>query len=211
MSRNFWFVIIAIVLVFVGLFSFGGSKTTSHIQGLGKSGITLVEYGDYECPYCKVYAPVVKQIQQEFNDQIFVQFRNYPLTNAHVNAFAAARAAEAASLQNKFWEMHDALYNPSNWAIWTPATDPTTYFKQYATAIGLNLDQFNTDFGSTKVNDYINNDKAAGDKLNLTGTPSYYLDGVNIPNNKLVDGTNQPSVEAFAKVINDAIAKKSTK
>src|SRR4051812_25422486 len=109
MSKQFWGVIIVVILVFVGIFSLSGNKSngsgsssggglTQHIEGQGKDGITLVEYGDYECPYCGQYFPTVKQVQAEFNQQIFFQFRNFPLVSVHQNAFASARAAEAAGL-----------------------------------------------------------------------------------------------------------------
>ena len=120
MSKSFWAVIVVIIIVFFGIFALTGKKTpggtsssgkaTSHIEGLGQDHITLVEYGDYQCPYCGQYYPIVKQIQQEYNSQIYFQFRNFPLTSLHPNAFAAARAAEAAALQGKFWQMHDAIF-----------------------------------------------------------------------------------------------------
>lgn len=209
MSKQFWAVIIIIVLGFVGIVTFSGNKkagtttsgttqATNHVIGLGKSNVTLVEYADYECPYCENYYPITKQIQQEFNNQITFQFRNFPLVNVHVNAFSAARAAEAAGLQGKFWEMHDALYDASNWTNWSTSSDPTTLYNQYATQIGLNLTQFKTDFSSSKVNDLINADMSAGSALNVQGTPTYFLNGKQVQ--------IAPTVAAFEKVINDAIA-----
>ena len=127
-----------------------------HVEGNTKSGITLVEYGDYQCPFCGQYFPIVKQVQAEFNDQIAFQFRNFPLVSVHQNAFAGARAAEAAALQGKFWEMHDLLYQ--NQSQWSEGGDPTSFFKQYALQLGLNVDQFNKDYASTKVNNAINAD-----------------------------------------------------
>ncbi len=213
MSKQFWAVIAIIVLMFVGIFVFSGNKNkstsssknsgtpTSHIIGTGSTGVTLVEYGDYECPYCEAYHPILKQIQAEFNDQIFFQFRNFPLVSVHVNAFAAARAAEAAALQSKFWEMHDALYDSANWQVWSTATDPTPYFSQYAQRIGINVAQFKTDYASSKVNNFVNADLAAGNKLKIQGTPTFFLDGkqITIPGN----------VANFQKVIKAEIAKKT--
>jgi len=214
MSKQFMGIIAAIVIIFAAFFAFSGknsnnssgskssSKTaTQHTEGNGTTGVTLVEYGDYQCPYCEQYYSVVKQVQAEFNDQIHFQFRNFPLTNLHPNAFAAARAAEAAGLQNKFWEMHDLLYEPANWQVWTASSDPTKQFNQYAQQLGLNVDQFKSDFASTKVNDLINADMAAGNKLGVNGTPSFFLDGKHVE----IGAT----AEAFAKVINAEIAKKA--
>lgn len=212
MSKQFLGVLAAIIIVFVGIFAFtskssdnksSSSKSSSsslsqHVVGAGTAGVTLVEYGDYECPYCQQYYPTVKTIQQQYGDKIKFQFRNFPLVNIHRNAFAAARAAEAAALQNKYWEMHDTLYQTSNWQIWTNASDPTPYFKDYAQQLGLNVSKFTTDFASSQVNDTINADMAEGNNLNITGTPTFFING------KKTEIAN--STEAFQKAIDSAIS-----
>src|SRR5882762_5502186 len=81
-----------------------------HIQGPAKAPLTLVEYGDYQCPYCGAAYPVVKQLQKTLGKKLRFVFRNFPLTQAHPYALVAAEAAEAAALQGKFWEMHDFIY-----------------------------------------------------------------------------------------------------
>src|SRR5262249_40759922 len=81
-----------------------------HIQGPDSAPVTLVEYGDYECPYCGQAYPIVKEVQQRLGDRLRFVFRNFPLTNAHPHAEHAAEAAEAAGAQGQFWEMHDSLY-----------------------------------------------------------------------------------------------------
>ena len=211
MSKSFWGVIAVIVIVFVGIFAFSGNKAgdtknsngkatlTNHVEGNGSAGVTLVEYGDYQCPFCGQYFPTLKQVEAQYNDQIHFQFRNYPLTNLHPNAFAAARAAEAAGLQNKFWEMHDILYQTQT--QWSGASDALSIYKQYAKQLGLNVTRFETDFASSKVNDLINADSAEGTKLGISGTPTFFIDG------KKVEIANNPA--AFQKVIQDAIAKKA--
>src|SRR5882762_5608050 len=116
MSKGFVGILIAIIIALGGLYFFStkndkaGTSTsntqlTNHIMGEGKKGITLLEYGDYQCPICEAYFPVVKQVATQFSSDIYFQFRNLPLSSIHQNAFAAARAAEAAGKQNKFWEM----------------------------------------------------------------------------------------------------------
>ncbi len=213
MSKQFWGVIVVVCLVFVGIFMIsskktaapssttaGGNSVSQHVTGKGSANVTLVEFGDYQCPFCEEYSSTVKAAVAEFNDQITFQFRNYPLTNLHPNAFAAARAAEAAALQNKFWEMHDTLYEAANWQVWKDASDPTSYFQQYAKDLGLDTAKFKTDFSSDKVNDIINADQAAGNKLNVTGTPTFFING------KKVSLGNDLS--AFEKAIKAAIAKK---
>ena len=222
MSKQFWGVIVVVVLVFVGIFALGNKSTNSNANGgtpsehkIGSSplNITLVEYGDYECPYCGQYYPIVKQVQSEYNNKIVFQFRNYPLTQIHQNAFAGARAAEAASLQNKFWQMHDLLYeqnelNQEGQSNWVDSSNPLTYFDQYATQLGLNLSKFNADFNSDQVNSTINADIAAGNSAAeavtgqaIQGTPTFFLDG------KIINVGE--SVKSFETVINAEIAKKS--
>jgi protein-disulfide isomerase len=217
MSKSFWGIVIAVVIVFVGIFALTGSKSdgsnsssggtpTNHVEGLGQDQVTLVEYGDYECPYCGQYYPIVKQVQQEFNNQITFQFRNFPLTSLHPNAFAAARAAEAAALQGKFWQMHDTLYvendlSQQGTATWISASDPTPFFDQYAQQIGLNVAQFKKDYASTKVNDSINADMSAGNKLNVDATPTFFLDGKQISVGE--------SLASFEAVIKAELAKKA--
>jgi protein-disulfide isomerase len=211
MSKQFLGVVVVVILIFVGIIALSGGKTaapsgktgssntlTQHIEGQGQSKVTLVEYGDYECPYCGQYYPIVKQVAAEFNQQIYFQFRNFPLTSVHPNAFAGARAAEAAALQNKFWQMHDLLYENQN--QWSTASNPSTFFNQYAQQIGLNVTQFQTDFASSTVNDLINADEAQGTKLGVAGTPTFYLDDKQI---------NAANIGDFEKLIKAEIAKKA--
>jgi protein-disulfide isomerase len=221
MSKQFWGVIIAVIIVFVAIFAVTGNKNnstsktsnsgapTEHIEGGGQDHVALVEYGDYQCPYCGEYYPIVKQVEQDFNKQITFQFRNFPLTSLHPNAFAGARAAEAAGLQGKFWQMHDLLYEENygyyesneKETTWINASDPTAYFDQYAKGLGLNLTEFESDYASSKVNNLINADMAAGGKLNITGTPTFFLDGKQISVGE--------SVPEFETLIKTAIASKT--
>lgn len=211
MSKGFWGIIAGIVLIFIGITvisnnnkasapssSKSGSSLSQHVQGSGSTGVTLVEYGDYQCPYCEQYFPTVKSVVEEYKDKIKFQFRHFPLTNLHQNAFAASRAAEAAGKQNKFWEMHDALYSPSNNQVWTAASNPNPYFEQYAQQIGLNITVFKKDFASSAVNDTINADMAEGQRLGITGTPTFFING------KKTEIAND--LKTFQKVLDEAIA-----
>ncbi len=178
------------------------SKATNHTLGQGAKGVTLVEYGDYQCPACGTFHPVVKQIIEKYNADITFQFRNYPLEAIHSNARASARAAEAAHLQGKFWEMHDALYESQN--SWSSVTDPFTAFKGFAQQIGItDLAKFEKDYRSSAVNDIINADLKEGQKESITSTPTFILDGEILKE-------NPNSIDAFYKLIDEAIAKKST-
>lgn len=217
MDKRFWAILGVILVIVVGAIWISNDKKnnnnntnvapTNHVEGQGTTGVKLVEYGDYECPICGMYYPTVKQVQAEFNSQIYFQFRNLPLTSIHQNAMAGARAAEAASMQDKFWQMHDMLYENQN--SWAQASDPTTYFTAYAKQLGLNATKFQSDEASDTVNNLINADLNA---FNQTGqqeaTPTFFLDGKYISNSDLVDSNGQPSPTKFATIINNEIAAK---
>lgn len=215
MEKRFWIIVGVIAVVFLGILYFGNGKDdkgnggdsnaqpTSHVKGKTDSKVTLTEYGDFQCPVCGSYYPTVSQVVEKYHDKIKFQFRNLPLSQAHQHAFAAARAAEAAGEQDKYWEMYDALF--TNQQAWSAASSTNSYFEQYATQLGLNLDKFKTDFASDKVNKAINADinafKKTGDKM---ATPTFYI------NDKKVElasiATDQgPSIEKFSAAIDAAL------
>lgn len=215
MSKQFWAVVAVVIILFVGVavvtnrnkddVASNGSaaSTTNHVKGAGTTDVTLVEYGDFQCPYCQTYHATVKQVLADYGDQIKFQFVNYPLTSLHQNAFAASRAAEAADKQGKFWEMYDLIYqnnDPSGRTGWVASSTPTEYFEQYATQIGLNAEKFKTDSKSAAVNAAINADLAKGKKLGIEGTPTFYLNGKK--------ATIANTAGDFKKVIDAAIAAK---
>lgn len=218
MSKRFWGVLAVIAIVLVGIIWLNGNNNTtptnvqptSHIKGSTSTGVSLVEYGDYQCIYCTQYYPIVKQVVSEYSSKITYQFRNLPLTSLHPNAFAAARAAEAAGLQGKFWQMHDllydqgALYYNQGASTWDTASNPESLFDTYATQLGLNLTQFKQDYSSEKVNDMINADVSAFGKTGAAeATPAFFLDGKQIQPNE--------TASAFEQLINAAIAQKAKK
>jgi protein-disulfide isomerase len=209
MSKAFWVAIAAVIVIFGGVLLFKGgdanapsnanAKATNHLIGNGKTGVVLIEYGDYQCPFCGQYYPLVKQVQQKYNDQITFQFRNLPLLQIHQNAFAGARAAEAASLQGKFWQMHDALYENQN--AWSNSPKALTIFEDYAKQLGMDTNKFKKDFSSSAVNDSINADILAFDNTKQEkSTPTFFLDGKKI---------KPTSVDEFSKLIDGEIAAKS--
>lgn len=218
MDKRFWGIIGVIVVIFAGILMLNGNnkdsgsggsssaKPTSHIKGNVNSKVTLVEYGDYECPVCEGYFSTVAQVQQKYNDTVKFQFRNLPLLQIHPNAFAGARAAEAADKQGKFWEMHDLLYNQTNWSEWSTSSNPVPYFNNYASQLKLDMTQFKKDFSSSAVNSSINADITAFKKTGeQESTPSFFINGKYYANNKFVDASGNPSVEAFSKVLDAAL------
>jgi protein-disulfide isomerase len=215
MSSRFAAVLVAIMIIFGGIFfvtkhkantstnggsSSGNAKATNHVKGSTSSGVTMVEYGDFQCPACSAYYPIVKQVEDKYSDRVQFQFVNFPLYQIHQNAMTAHRAAEAASLQGKFWEMYDQLY--TNHDVWANTSNASTYFEQYANQIGLNMTKFKQDANSSAVNDTIWADINKGNALGITGTPTFYLDG-----NKIT--SNPTSVDDFSKLIDAAIKAKT--
>ena len=133
------------------------------------SPVVLDEYGDYQCPPCGLLYPVLKDIEKEYGNQLKIVFHHFPLAKIHKNAMAAARAAEAARNQNKFWEMHDHLYRNQN--AWKDLDDPRQTFVQYAKELGMNAERFSHDLDSPQVEQRINDDMQKGASLGVTGTP----------------------------------------
>lgn len=158
--------------------SANSGNIADHVFGKTDSKVVLIEYGDFQCPFCGDAYPQVKDITDTYKDKITFIFRNYPLATMHPNAKAAAAAAEAAGLQGKYWEMHDKLYkSQSDWS--SLSTDKRTdMFVTYAKEIGVkDLDKFKTDMAGNNVNKKINFDLALGNKVGITGTPTFFLDG----------------------------------
>lgn len=217
MEKRFWAIIAVIVLIFAGIIWFSNkdsnktgesdsAEPTNHIKGKADAKVKLVEYGDFQCPACGSYYPVVSQVITNYQDKISFQFRNLPLTQIHQHALAAARAAEAADKQGKFWEMYDMLF--SNQQSWSPATQPVNTFNQYAAQLGLNTEQFKKDFASPEVNRTINADIAEYRKTgNQLATPAFFLNGKKIEAKQLSEENGSPSYEKFAALL-DAELKK---
>jgi len=151
-----------------------------HVLGSPDTKAVIIEYGDFQCPSCGGAHPQVKEIAEEYGDKITFVFRNFPLTTIHPNARAAAAAAEAASLQGKYWEMHDLLFeNQSDWESLT-GTARTDAFVGYASTLGLDKDTFTADIASSAVSQKISFDQAIAKKINVTATPTFYLNGTKL-------------------------------
>lgn len=229
MDKRFLGILGGIVVIFIAIFAIsqnssnnssnsGGNtkaSTSNHVEGNNAKGVTLVEYGDYECPICGAYYQPLKDAVAQYSNDIHFQFRNLPLTSIHQNAFAGARAAEAASLQGKFWQMHDKLYenqDRTGASGWVVSRDPLNeYFVNFAKQIGIkDINQFKTDYASGKVNDIINADSAAFAKTHQEmATPTFFLDGTYLPNTGLVDSQGNPSADKIGAAIKAEIDKKS--
>lgn len=175
----------------------GTAQLSNHIEGTSPAGITLTEYGDYQCPACLGFYPVLKQIAETYKDRVVFQFRNYPLSEIHQNAIAGARAAEAAGLQNKYWEMHDLLYD--NQKTWSESSSPTSFFEQYASQLSLDTAKFKADSNSEAVNNIIQADRGEAKRKGYNATPTFELNGQEVK-----DPLN--SVEFFTNLLDTALA-----
>jgi protein-disulfide isomerase len=137
--------------------------------------VTLEEYGDYQCPPCAELHPTLKQLKQEFGPSLNLVFRNLPLSEIHKNALAAARAAEAARRQNKFWEMHDLLYE--NQRNWEDQPNPRPTFLKFARDLGLDVPLFTRDMEGAQVQFRIDADTSEATRLGVDATPTIFIDG----------------------------------
>ena len=145
-------------------------SNADHVQGNMDADLVIVEYGDYQCPYCGAAYPILKKLMSQFGDQIKFVFRNFPLSEMHQYARAAALAAEAAGLQGKFWEMHDAIYENQR------ALNEMLLMK-LAEKLELNLPQFEEDIKSPKLAEKVDADFESGVMSGVNGTPSFYVNG----------------------------------
>src|ERR1700674_4560043 len=142
-----------------------------HISGPASAPVTLVEYGDYECPYCGEAYPIVKALQQRLGKRLRFVFRNFPLVNAHPHAQHAAEAAEAAGAQGKFWEMHDSLYEHQQ------ALEDKSLIG-YADELGLDVTRFTRELTEHHYAARVREDFLAGVRSGVNGTPSFFINGL---------------------------------
>jgi len=170
-----------------------------HVKGNPEAKVVIIEYSDFQCPACRSYYPITKQLMAEFGDQIAFVYRHFPLTSIHMNSEFAARAAEAAGKQGKFWEMHDLLFEKQD--EWSKTTNVEPIFENYATLLGISIEQFKTDWKSKEVKDFVKAQRAHALKSGLQGTPTFFVNGEKIK--------NPTSIDAFRFIINTALEKKS--
>lgn len=142
-----------------------------HAQGPASAPVTLVEYGDYECPHCGAAYPVVKKLQKKLGNKLRFIFRNFPLNSIHPHAEHAAEAAEAAAAQNKFWEMHD-------WIFEHQETMEDGDLIEAGKAVGLDGVRFLKDMKSQAFLARVKEDFQSGVRSGVNGTPTFFINGV---------------------------------
>lgn len=149
--------------------------------GPANAQLTVIEYSDFQCPFCAVYAPIMKTLREEYGDQVLFVFRFFPLAN-HEYATVTAKAAYAAFLQGKFWEMHDLLFE--NQDEWSDSDDPLPYLDSYAESLGLDLDRFHADMDAPSTIDFIKGEAQEGEQAGVTHTPWFVVgDSAVLPRN----------------------------
>ncbi len=146
----------------------------THLIKSPNAKVTIVEFGDFQCPACGAAYSQVKRIKDDYKGKINFAFREFPL-NVHPNAYTAALATEAAGSQGKFWEMHDKLYENQN--EWSEKKDPLDTFAKYAKDIGINIDKFKSDIKNKTYDKWIQTDINDGNRLGISATPTFYING----------------------------------
>ena len=144
------------------------SEDRDHIQGPADAPVTLVQYGDFECPYCGAAYPIVKRIQDRMGSKLRFVFRHFPITTSHPHAEQAAEAAEAAAAQSMFWEMHDHLYEHQERL-------GQEDLRAYAEALGLDVDQFDKELAERVHADRVHEDFLSGVRSGVNGTPTFFV------------------------------------
>lgn len=172
--------------------------SADHQTGSTTAAVSLIEYGDFQCPACGAYEPIVEQLRSLYGEKVRFVFRNFPLPQ-HQNAPGAAKAAEAAALQGKYWEMHDLLYTKQNdWADASPGSVVSQYFNGYAQSLGLDVAKFDQDMNSAAVATKLQNDISSANAARVDHTPTFFVNLTQIP--------NPTSLDEFKTVIDAALA-----
>ncbi len=148
--------------------------------GSAQAKITVIEYSDFQCPACAAYHPFVKQLIAEEGSKIHFIYRFFPLTQIHQNALASARFAYAASLQGKFWQVNDILFEHQS--EWAELPDPTSQFMKYAQSLGLDTTKLQQDMNADSTLKFINDEEDAGTTAGVNATPTFFVNGKSITN-----------------------------
>jgi protein-disulfide isomerase len=175
----------------------GPGAEPPHLRGEANAPVLLEEYGDFQCPPCGALYPEMKKMESEYGTRLRVIFREFPLAKIHKNAVDAARAAEAAGLQGRFWEMHDMLYEKQG--NWNVMPDARPIFQEFARDLKLDLNRFNTDMDSLQVGSRISADIARGESLGVKGTPTVFINGHELSATDMTPATMRTAIDAASK------------
>ena len=161
----------------------------------GKAGapVTLVEFSDFQCPYCQGFVPTLKRIEKEYGDRVLIVYRQYPIPNLHPNAFKAAEASLCANEEGKFWELHDVMFAEQQQLS-------VSDLKEKARRLGMNSKKFDGCLDSGRYVEQVQNDQKEGLRVGISGTPAVFINGI------LVEGGAVP-FETIASIINRELAR----
>ena len=141
-----------------------------HIQGPNIAPVTLVEYGDYECPYCAQAYLIIKEVQERLGNKLRFVFRNFPVVSVRPRAYKIALGAEAAAAQNRFWEMYDYLFKHGQ-------TNSDENLRRSAAGLGLQMDKFDRDLNEQIYKGHLDEDIESGKSSGVKGTPTFFING----------------------------------
>ena len=167
--------------------------SADHSAGPENAPVTLVEYGDYECPDCGNSWPIIKELQKRMGDRLRFVFRNFPQYTVHRHASVAAQAAEAAAAQGKFWQMHDLLYQNQQ-------SLENVDLDRYAIKLELEIYRFSTDISTERFAKRVQDDYEGGQRSGVKGTPTFFINGVKYTGEK----TFEPMLAALESAASQA-------
>ena len=150
-----------------------------NMRGAATAAVTVEEFADFQCPTCATVHEMMKNVTGVYGSRIKFIYRNFPLTQIHKNAYDAALAAEAAGLQGRFWEMQNQLF--TNQQAWSNSSDARTLFTGYAEKVGLDTEKFQSDLVALPTKQRVDSDIERGRALNVSGTPTIYINGRTVP------------------------------
>lgn len=213
MDQDSWFgnVLIGIIVVSVIGAAVWGLRTSDNqdkpvnieitskdnIKGSEDKKVTIVNYSDLQCPACKSYEPIINEVIDLYGDKITFVYRHFPLKQIHPNAEMAAKVAESAAKQDKFWEMKEILFDKQS--EWADEEDPKELFKKYAETLELDISKFEEDLNSEEVKNKVDSDNNSALAMGLRGTPTFIING------KIIESPQ--SVEAFKSIIDAELSK----
>lgn len=203
--NKFSIIMIVAIVGFIGLLFFLRQDSipegtpSNHILGAGTSGVTLIEYGDFQCPACGQYWPILQAVKEIYGDEISFQHRHFPLIGNFQNNMAAHRSAEAAGQQDQFYEMHDLLYERQ--ASWSNSNNAREVFEGYAEELGLDMERFREDYTASETLATINADRNIASEKDVTATPSFFINEERIENPR--------TVEEFVEIIDEYIERET--
>ncbi len=197
--------VVVIVGIIAGATFFANNKTepeakpSGNFYGQEEGIITFTEYADFQCPGCASFEKINSAVRKKFGNQVRFEFKHFPIVAIHPNTIAAHRAVEAAARQGKFWEMHDMVF--ARQQEWTTVSRPSEVLRGFAEQLGLDLKKYDTDVKSPEILATINADTKKGKELGIVGTPSFFIDGVEIKNPTETVNTLDSMSEQIQKAI----------